>query len=226
MAFDIDKSKIDYRKIVMAYKLILKSTKMKIKMKMREITSHNELLNNIKDTKKAYLLLYKKGSEQSECSLKNISSVNMTDDNIEVLAADVTSVRDIHPNYNVTTVPTLIEFEKGEFVNMVKGCHAPDFYKSYFENAVYAAKAASNDKPQKRVTVYSTPSCSWCTTLKTHLKKNGIRFSDIDVSKDQKAAQEMQRKSGQNGVPQTDISGQMIVGFDKVKINSLLGIQG
>jgi len=46
MAFDIDKSKIDYRKIAMAYKLILKSTKMKMKMKMREITSHNELLNN------------------------------------------------------------------------------------------------------------------------------------------------------------------------------------
>jgi glutaredoxin-like YruB-family protein len=210
----------------MAYKLISESFKIKTEMRMREITSHNELLNNIKDKEKAYLLLYKKGSEQSECSLKNISSVNMTDDNIEVLAADVTSVRDIHPNYNVTSVPTLIEFEKGEFVNVLKGCHAPDFYKSYFENAVYAAKAAADDKPQKRVTVYSTPTCTWCNALKTHLKKNGIRFTDIDVSKDQKAAQDMQRKSGQMGVPQTDINGQIIVGFDKVKINSLLGIQG
>jgi hypothetical protein len=34
----------------------------------------------------------------------------------------------------------------------------------------------------------------------------------------------MVRKSGQQGVPQTEINGQMIVGFDKTKINSLLGI--
>jgi glutaredoxin-like YruB-family protein len=110
-------------------------------------------------------------------------------------------------------------------VNVVKGCNEPGFYKSLFENAVYKAKMAENaDKPQKRVTVYSTPTCSWCTTLKTHLKKHGIRYTDIDVSKDQTAAAEMQRRSGQLGVPQTDIGGTMIVGFDKSRINNLLGI--
>jgi glutaredoxin len=36
----------------------------------------------------------------------------------------------------------------------------------------------------------------------------------------------MQRKSGQMGVPQTYINGEMVVGFDKAKINRLLGIQG
>ncbi|MBU2554283.1 MAG: NrdH-redoxin, partial [Bacteroidetes bacterium] len=72
---------------------------------------------------------------------------------------------------------------------------------------------------------YSTPSCSWCNTLKTHLKKNGIRFTDIDVSRDQKAAEAMVHRSGQQGVPQTDINGEMIVGFDKARINTLLGIQ-
>jgi hypothetical protein len=34
----------------------------------------------------------------------------------------------------------------------------------------------------------------------------------------------MVRKSGQKGVPQTDINGQIVVGFDKVKLNALLGI--
>ncbi|MCB2220899.1 MAG: glutaredoxin family protein [Bacteroidetes bacterium] len=119
----------------------------------------------------------------------------------------------------------MLEFEKGKFVNVLKGCHEPGFYKSFFENAVYAAKVASGEaKPQKRVTVYSTPTCSWCNTLKTHLKKHGVRYRDVDVSKDQNAAQEMQRKSGQMGVPQTDIDGQIIVGFDKNRINTLLGI--
>jgi glutaredoxin len=46
----------------------------------------------------------------------------------------------------------------------------------------------------------------------------------VDVSKDQKAAEEMVRRSGQQGVPQTDINGEMIVGFDRNRINTLLGI--
>ncbi len=194
-------------------------------MKAREIQSHDELMQHIQDKPKAYLLLYKKGSEQSECSLRNLDAVQADVEAVDIMMADVTQVRDIHTKYNVTSVPTMLEFEKGRFVNVLKGCHEPNFYKSFFENAVYAAKAATGEaKPQKRVTVYSTPSCSWCNTLKTHLKKNGIRYRDIDVSRDQNAAQEMQRKSGQMGVPQTDIDGQIIVGFDKTRINSLLGI--
>ena len=50
-------------------------------------------------------------------------------------------------------------------------------------------------------------------------------YSEINVSKDQNAAEAMVRKSGQQGVPQTDINGTMVIGFDKVKINKLLGIQ-
>jgi len=189
------------------------------------ILSQKELMQHIADKEKAYLLLYKKGSEQSECSLKNLKETEADHEKINVYLADVTQVRDIHTKYNVTTVPAMLEFEKGRFVNVLKGCHEPGFYKSFFENAVYAAKVAENaEKPQKRVTVYTTPSCSWCTTIKTHLKKHGVRYSEIDVSRDQNAAQEMQRKSGQMGVPQTDIGGEMIVGFDKARINRLLEI--
>ena len=194
-------------------------------MNTKEINSYNQLIENIKDKERAFLLLYKNGSDQSDCSVKNLSAIKEEDATVEILMADVTSVRDIHPKYSVTSVPTILEFEKGEFVNILKGCHEPGFYKSFFENAIYTAKASANAKTQKRVTVYSTPTCSWCTTLKTHLKKNGIRFSDIDVSRDQKAAEAMQRRSGQAGVPQTDINGEMIVGFDKTRINNLLDIQ-
>ena len=135
-------------------------------------------------------------------------------------------MRDIHERYNIRSVPTMLEFEKGQFINVVKGCHESGFYKSLFENAIYTARIAEKgESHQKRVTVYSTPTCSWCTTLKTHLKKHGIRYAEIDVSKDQNAAREMQQRSGQMGVPQTDIGGQMIVGFDKTRINNLLGIQ-
>ncbi|HDR52963.1 MAG TPA: NrdH-redoxin [Mariniphaga anaerophila] len=79
-------------------------------------------------------------------------------------------------------------------------------------------------KSQKNVTVYTTPTCTWCNTIKRHLQEYGIRYREVDVSRDQKAAEEMVRRSGQQGVPQTDINGEIIVGFDKPRINRLLGI--
>ena len=193
-------------------------------MTLRNISSHNEMQSVLKNDARNYVLLFKKGSETSECSYKNIEHVINEGIDVNVVAADVTKVRDIHMAYGVTSAPTLLVFQGKKFEKTVKGCNDDGYYKSLFESALFTAKAADNDKPQKRVTVYSTPTCSWCTTLKTHLKKNGVRFTDIDVSKDQKAAEAMTKRSGQQGVPQTDIGGEMIVGFDKNRINSLLGI--
>ena len=195
-------------------------------MALKEIKSHEEMLQQFDSNSKNYVLLYKKGTENSDCSVRNIEQALGNVKNINIMAADVTSVRNIHPNYDVKTVPTLLVFEGNTFVKTVKGCNDTDYYTSLFESALYTAKADGQEKPQKRVTVYSTPTCSWCNTLKTHLRKNGIRYTDIDVSKDQKAAEAMVKKSGQQGVPQTDINGQIIVGFDKQKINTLLGING
>jgi len=74
------------------------------------------------------------------------------------------------------------------------------------------------------VKIYSTPTCVYCKTLKEYLRKNKIDFEDIDVSKDEKQLQDMIKSSGQMGVPVVDIDGQIIVGFDKQKIDELLKI--
>lgn len=74
------------------------------------------------------------------------------------------------------------------------------------------------------VTIYSTPTCSWCQIAKEHLTASGISFEDIDVSTDQQRAKEMVEKSGQMGVPVIDIDGEIIVGFDRARIDSLLEI--
>lgn len=76
----------------------------------------------------------------------------------------------------------------------------------------------------KKVTVYSTPTCPFCVRAKQFLKENSIRFEDIDVSENQEKAQEMIKRSGQMGVPVLDIDGKIIVGFDKEKIKEALGI--
>ncbi len=77
----------------------------------------------------------------------------------------------------------------------------------------------------KRVLVYSTPTCPYCVRAKQFLKDNNIIFEEVDVAADQKAAEEIIKKSGQMGVPVLDIEGEIIVGFDKDKIKQSLGMQ-
>ena len=73
-----------------------------------------------------------------------------------------------------------------------------------------------------KVIVYSTSWCPWCSRVKDFLKQNKIPFKDINVEKDQKAAQEMVNKSGQMGVPVIDIDGTIIVGFNEPEIRKAL----
>jgi len=75
------------------------------------------------------------------------------------------------------------------------------------------------------VKLYTTPICPYCVTLKYFLKEHNIEFEEIDVSQDQKLQDEIIEKTGQIGVPVVDINGELIVGFDKEKISSLLGIK-
>lgn len=185
------------------------------------IESHEAMLKIVRNDKKAYLLLIRKGSDISECALSNIQKVS--DTNETILVADVNKVRDIHPNYPVNTVPSLLEFSNGEFINLYKGCNDDQYYKSIFTNTVFES-AKGKSKAQKNVIVYSTPSCSWCTTLKKYFDEHQIKYRNIDVSKDQRMAEEMVKKSGKQGVPQTLIGGQLVIGFDKPKIDRLLGI--
>jgi len=67
--------------------------------------------------------------------------------------------------------------------------------------------------------------CPYCETLKMFLRDNGIEFEAIDVSKDDKAREEMVEKTGQMGVPVISIDEQFIVGFNRAKIVELLGIK-
>ena len=72
------------------------------------------------------------------------------------------------------------------------------------------------------VKVYSTKTCPWCIKAKEFFKEKKIEFEDIDVSVDQKAANEMIEKSGQMGVPVIEINGKIIVGFDQEEIEKAL----
>ena len=76
------------------------------------------------------------------------------------------------------------------------------------------------------VIVYSTPTCPYCHMVKQFLDGKGIEYEYVDVSADPARANEMIEKSGQMGVPVTDIDGTIIVGFDKASIEAALGPVG
>lgn len=76
-----------------------------------------------------------------------------------------------------------------------------------------------------KVKVFTTQVCPYCVTLKQFLKEHNIEFEEFDVGQDEKAREEMIKKSGQMGVPVLEIDGQIVVGFDKEKICKLLNIQ-
>ncbi len=191
---------------------------------MKEISSLSSLHEALKASDKIWLLLYKKGAPLSDCAIKNFEEVASRIEGPFLCTADVNSAKDIHSEYGIDTVPTLMMFTQNGLRKVIKGCHQPEQFETFINEKTATGNATASDKASKKVVVYTTPTCSWCTAVKRHLDANGIAYREINVAADAKAAEAMVQKSGQQGVPQTEINGQIVVGFDKSKINSLLGI--
>lgn len=77
----------------------------------------------------------------------------------------------------------------------------------------------------KKVIVYSTEVCPFCTMAKDFLQEHNIDFESFDVSQDREKLMEMVKKSGQNGAPVIDIDGEIIIGFDEMRIKKALGLK-
>lgn len=72
------------------------------------------------------------------------------------------------------------------------------------------------------VSVYSTPTCTYCTQIKQYFRDRQVKFVDYDVSRDQRKGEEMVHKSRQTGVPVVDFNGTIIVGFDRNRLDRLI----
>ncbi len=77
---------------------------------------------------------------------------------------------------------------------------------------------------EKKVIIYTTPICPYCQAIKDYFNDNDIEYEEKDISQDKKARDKMVKKSGSKGVPVVEINGEIIIGFDKKKIASLLNI--
>jgi len=75
-----------------------------------------------------------------------------------------------------------------------------------------------------RIKIYSSPTCPFCYVLKNYLKEKGFEFEEIDISKETAKREELIKKTGLATLPVVEIDGQLIIGFDKKKIDNLLKI--
>jgi glutaredoxin 3 len=65
------------------------------------------------------------------------------------------------------------------------------------------------------VTIYSGPSCPYCTKAKALLQKKNIVYEEFNVKEDSEKLKEMiERSSGRKTIPQIFINGQHIGGCD------------
>ncbi len=188
---------------------------------MIPITNLNEINQN---TENYFVLVYKSESDQSECALRNVkSAANIIDANVYL--ADVNKTRSVHKPLGVSSAPTLVKVENNKPVKHVKGCQSEGFYQTLLEGKEFTSFSSSGGSGGQSVIMYTTPTCTYCNSLKAYLNEKKVHFTEIDVAKDHQAAREMAAKSGQQGVPQTLINGQVVVGFDREKINQLLNIE-
>jgi glutaredoxin 3 len=74
----------------------------------------------------------------------------------------------------------------------------------------------------KRVVIYSTPTCPYCKRAKDYLTRKGISYIEHNVAVDRAAAKEMVKKSGQLGVPVILIGDEVIIGFHQAQLDKLL----
>lgn len=188
------------------------------------LNSYNELKKALQQEKRVLLLIYKSGSEQSDCAQNRMQAAAKNTET-SVYYVDVSSTPDIHTHFGITSAPSLLEFSEGKLINVIKGCQTENYYKSAVTGTGFSTVASNGDKPVKRVTVYTTPTCTWCNTIKTYFKEKNINYTEVNVAANPARAEEMVKKSGQQGVPQTDINGQIVIGFDKNRINELLEIR-
>jgi glutaredoxin-like YruB-family protein len=76
-----------------------------------------------------------------------------------------------------------------------------------------------------KITIYSTENCKFCHMLKDYLTEKGFAYESVDVGKDAAQAEIAKEKSGQLGVPVTDINGHIVVGYDIEAVDELLQIK-
>ena len=168
------------------------------------------------------LLFYADFSSNAKRALVEIGNFSKENKELPVYVVDVEKVKGIHKQFEVENVPTVLALREGKAAQRIEGVESARFYSRIFSGTGSSPYKSVGKTISHRVVVYSGPGCPACGTAKAYLRKRGVNFRIVDIARDQQAAEKLMRRSGQMAVPQIDINGHLVVGFDQAKIDRLL----
>jgi len=194
---------------------------------MSAINSREEFINTVAKKQGWQLFVFHtETSAKSMQLLEEFKKWEKPPNDVSLYSINASQIRDIHPDYGITSVPAVLVFKNGEKINLIYGFQNVGYYENLLVDAQPSSHSGDSEKKVKRIVVYTSDSCPWCNKAKDYLKGLKIPFKEVNVSRNQAEADKLVKRTGQTGTPQLDINGKYVVGFDKPKIDALLGIRG
>lgn len=193
---------------------------------VRMIENYQDLASALQTQKETVVVgFFGEFSDKSRAAFPAFQAFCARHPELPVFLVDVGKVKDVHPRLGVKLVPTVVTLKDGKVLQQVVGARTIEEWETTLLGPARTASASSgSSRPSHRVVVYTGAHCPWCTRVKAYLRQRNVPFTEIDVSRDPSAAQALVRKTGQTGVPQLDIDGRYVIGFDKARIDALLGL--
>ena len=167
------------------------------------------------------VMFYGDFSSAAKRALAEIEQFSKENEKVPVCVVDVMKVKNIHKQLGVEKVPTVVALKEGKIARKIEGVESSRFYAQIILGA-HPERAKISSKKEHRIIVYTGQGCPACSAVKSYLRSRQVNFREIDVSSNQREAERLVRRSGQMAVPQIDIDGRLIVGFDRGKIDALL----
>ncbi len=195
-------------------------------MSLANLSSEAELEPLLAQDQELLLAFLVDGSSGSQAARNALSQAVAEHPEAHAYTVDARSVRNLAQRFQVSAVPTVVRVRGDRTLAKLVGPQSVATYAALLSVPARPANAADAGAAPKQpsVTVYVTNTCPWCRRLESYLDSHGIRYRAVNVERDAEAGREMTRRSGQMGVPQADIGGRWVVGFDKQRIDKLLGL--
>ena len=67
------------------------------------------------------------------------------------------------------------------------------------------------------ITVYTTEACSFCNRVKGLLRAHGVKFAEVNLSKDPAGRMELAKRTGVMSFPQVIVDGELLGGFSELQ---------
>lgn len=191
---------------------------------MIEWIKNEKHLEQVQEKHKEFLVLffYADFSSSAKRALAELEQFSKENKEAPVYVIDVERIRGVHKQFGVKNVPTFLTLKKGKVFWRIEGVESAQLYTRILSGMNSSSTNGGKKGISHRVVVYSGSGCPACGTAKSYLRSRGVNFREIDISHDQHAAERLVQRSGQMAVPQIDIDGHLIVGFDRTKIDRFL----